>query len=367
MNGFNVRRYIEYFEMVWSKNKARGLAAQVYLKMEFSTGRFKKHNRKLFQGCWLTSPKSMDFYKFRMSTFVHDGILTATSPTLHPEDLLGDQARPFYAISEFMNNAGIGVSYAIATTDTGDINFDAIMDKDYSGMNWHMFLYEREEFVEKFGGEIFSTWGERGRPGYARKPWENEELKEAFAGMTHEQLDGLILNELFYTGYMKTILRRPTNDPYDVDGFIVSLSQKHIFPIELKEKFPVLEKRERYFGIDAGRIMMLLRLCIPNNTDALYIVREMNREGEFIGWKYITLSEMIMKSSWNLQGGGKGMGGGDTQTVKIPYDEFSDMSESTFDEQNLQNMANMPENVRRTVTGYQALHKDRFSTSQNGV
>ncbi len=97
--------------------------------------------------------------------------------------------------------------------------------------------------------------------------------------MEKQKLESMLLNELFYTGYLKSILKKPTNDPCDVDGFIISLSQKHILQIEMKEKFPVLKKRERYFGIDAGRIMMLLRVCIPNDSNAIYIIRQVTENG----------------------------------------------------------------------------------------
>lgn len=121
----------------------------------------------------------------------------------------------------------------------------------------------------------------------------------------------------------------------------------------MKEKFPVLKKRERYFGIDAGRIMMLLRVCLPNNSNALYIIRQVSQNDRKLeSWKFITLSKIIMSASWNLQAGGRGMGGGDTQTIKIPYDEFEDITEETFTEDNLKKISLLSNDIKDVVVSY---------------
>ena len=121
----------------------------------------------------------------------------------------------------------------------------------------------------------------------------------------------------------------------------------------MKEKFPVINSTERYFGIDAGRIMMLLRLCTPNDSNAMYVVRQVNQNGrKFEGWKYITLSKMLMNAGWNLQSGGVGMGGQNTHTIKIPYDEFQDLSLNVFEEESLQKMSNLPQEVKEIALQY---------------
>ena len=71
--------------------------------------------------------------------------------------------------------------------------------------------------------------------------------------------------------------------------------------MEIKEKFAGQSGREKFFGIDAGRIMMLLRLCLPNDSNALYLIKELDEAGSFIGWKFITLRDIIMTASWNPQ------------------------------------------------------------------
>ena len=71
--------YIKYFEKVWSKNKARGLAAQIKFEKEMQNGEFRKHKDKLIHGCWIISPKLHDSHKFRFCVFVHDELLKKTN------------------------------------------------------------------------------------------------------------------------------------------------------------------------------------------------------------------------------------------------------------------------------------------------
>jgi hypothetical protein len=141
-------------------------------------------------------------------------------------------------------------------------------------------------------------------------------------------------------------MKKPVCDPYDVDAFLISLSQKHIFPMEIKEKFPGMSGKDKFFGIDAGRIMMLLRLCLPNDANAIYLIREVDEKDHFIGWKYITLGDIVMTSSWNLQAGGPGMGGQSTQTVRLPYEYFREFNEDLVSEDSLAKIGNLPRDIK---------------------
>jgi len=279
--------------------------------------------------------------------------------------LLHNDGRPFYAISEYMANAGIGVVYAVASDDDGILDFDSILKKDYSSLTWNIFFYNREKLVRKNITNFFDIWD--GNRGYAKPnkiKWADTSVKETFTNMKKEELEAMVLNELFYSGYLKSVMKKPVGDSYDVDGFIISLSQRHILPIEIKEKFPVLGSRERFFGIDAGRIMMLLRMCIPNDSNGLYVVREVQEQDrKFTGWKYITLSKIIMSAAWVLQAGGVGMGGQSTQTVKIPYDEFESLTCESLEEENLQKISNLPDDVKDIATKYGSSLEKKFFIS----
>ena len=353
--------YVKYFRMVWNQNKARGLKAQVYFEEEMHKGRLKKHADKLFDGCWLISPKSFESHKSRFCVFVHDRLLKMSESEVEPKAILGDRWRQFYAVAEHMNNAGFGVIYAVPHTDDGKFDFDSILKKDYDGIHWDLLFYKNEKLAKMDGDEFFAKWNGRGRPTYRKDSWQNDDVAKEILSLPEEKLQSMMLQEVFYTGYLKTIQKKGVADPYDVDSFLISYSQKHILPIEMKEKFPVLKKQERYFGIDAGRILMLLRICIANDSNALYIVREVDDGNRKIkSWKYITLSKIIMSAGWNLQSGGKGMVGGGTQTVKIPYDEFLDIGEETFEEDNLKKISNLPKDVKDLVVSYKQYLDENF-------
>lgn len=353
--------YVKYFRMVWNQNKARGWKAQVYFEEEIEGGVFRKHKDKLFCGCWLISPKSFESHKSRFSVFVHPELLDSSPEEIEPKSLLKEKWRPFHAIAEYMNGAGFGVIYAVPITKNGGFDFDSLFQKDYSGIDWSLYFYENEKLVRKDADKFFSKWNGRGRPTYRNDTWSDANLSAEFTKLPVEKLQSMMLQELFYTGFLKSVQKKGISDPYDVDSFLISLSQKHILPVEMKEKFPVLEKNSRYFGIDAGRILMLLRICMANDSNALYIVRQVERNTRKLeSWKFITLSKLIMSAGWNLQAGGIGMVGGGTQTVRLPYDEFEDLTEKTLEEDNLKKISNLPQDVKDMVKDYRNFLKQSF-------
>lgn len=341
--------FINFFEKLWSANKAKGLSAQVMFDEEFRTGSFSKHVKKSFSGCWLLSPKGLDSHKLRHCFFISPKLQTA-GKEVDPNQTL---ERSFFTLCEFMGNAGLEVVYVTASTDNGDFDFEKMNEKDYSSIKWNFYLYEKERLVKKSVNDIFGIWTGRGRPTYRKDRWDDESINQKFQNMPTENLESLLLNELFYTAFLKTILKKPANDPYDIDAFVVSLSMKHVLPVELKEKFPILKPKARQFGIDAGRILMLLRICLANDSNALYIVRELDEETRnFVGWKYIPLSKILMSASWQVQGGGFGMVGRDTHTVMLPYDDFEELTESTLDDENLKKLSDLLSDIKSIVTEY---------------
>jgi hypothetical protein len=60
-----------------------------------------------------------------------------------------------------------------------------------------------------------------------------------------------------------------------------------------------------------------------------------------VKWKFITLDRIIMKCGWQVQGGGQGMGGGQTQTIPIPYKHFDDMNADSFEDAALEAKAEL--------------------------
>ena len=347
-------------ETFWPKNKAKGLLAQTVFHSGVNTGGFGKDaSDKITPGAWLLAPKNPDFYKFRFCFFVHSKIIKTDSFRNDPKQILGEQYRPFHAIAEFMNNAGIGVIYAITLTADGELPVNEIKQKNFESITLKFLFFENGKFIQKDPVDFFDKWdGTRGRASTGGD-W-TEETKAKIQKLDKETLTEMALTELVYSGFIKGTLKKPLNDPYDVDAFLISISQKNIFPMEIKEKFPGENNHEKFFGIDAGRVMMLLRLCIPNDSNAIYLIRELDEAGKFIGWKYITLSDIIMTSSWNLQAGGPGMGGQQTQTIKLPYEYFKDFNTKEITEDNLKKIGNMPKDAKAIAKQFSKELENKF-------
>ncbi len=123
----------------------------------------------------------------------------------------------------------------------------------------------------------------------------------------------------------------------------------------MKEKSAGGGDGDSFFGIDAGRILMLLRLCLPVDANAAYVVREVREGGsrEFLGWKVLTLDRFIMSASWNLQAGGVGMGGGNTQTVLMPYSLFENLDDKWFEDANLNAVGQISHSVKLKASEFQ--------------
>jgi hypothetical protein len=336
----------DILEGLWAKNKAKGLLAQAVFSKEIITGVFGPDaHEKIVPGCWLLAPKEHDFYKFRFCFFTHPEVLKEDVLDSNPKTLLGDTYRPFHAVAEFMNAAGVGVIYAVPATSDGNLPLEEIANRNFGNIRWHFFGFNNGRFLQRDPYAFFEKWGGgKGRPSYG-KPWEPK-TREKIAGLDKTVLTELLLTEIFLSGFLKSTLRKSISDPYDVDSFLISISQRHIFPMEIKEKFPGHSGKDAFFGIDAGRIMMLLRLCLPNDANAVYLIRELNEAGTFIGWKYITLSDIIMTASWNLQAGGPGMGGQSTQTIRLPYDHFREFTAGTISEDHLKEMGSLPKEAK---------------------
>jgi hypothetical protein len=355
---------VEILESLWAKNKAKGLLAQMVFSNEIGSGIFGSDAyEKLVPGCWLLAPKEHDFYKFRFCFFTHPEVLKDDVLDSSPKTLLGDLYRPFHAVAEFMNAAGVGVTYAVPATPDRNLPLKEIANRSFENIHWHFFGFGNGRFLPSDPHEFFGKWGGgRGRPSHGT-PWEPQ-TRDKIAGLDETVLTELLLTEVFFSGFLKGVLRKSLSDPYDVDSFLISISQRHIFPMEIKEKFPGQSGKDLFFGIDAGRIMMLLRLCLPNDANAVYLIRELDESGRFIGWKYMTLSDIIMTASWNLQAGGPGMGGQSTQTIRLPYDHFRAFTGETISEDHLKEMGNLPKEVKAVAKQFGAELSSRFGAQE---
>jgi len=285
------------------------------------SGFLKKHKQKFYPGCWIVSPKSHDSNKFRYVVSVHEQLVDHEPQETEIDSLLDHNKENFYKVAKFLSNASLGVIHAVPFSTTGQIDFSRINSDDFTAVSWTLFFYDEGRLVKKDASYFFSNWraGMKPRKPQQKQKWNNNsQIVSKLMNVPIETLEAFVLKEMFYTGCLKSLIKISTNDPYDVDSFILSSETDDVYPLELKEKSPVYKayKRggginEHYFGIDSGRILCLERLCSPSDSNAFFVVREVDDSDErnLIGWKVMTLSGIAMASSWNAIPGGTGMFG----------------------------------------------------------
>ncbi len=330
---FAERDAIVYLQRYLTHNKARGMVAEIALA-EFLRDDVGAAARKLLPGAWLVSPKTPEASRHRYALFVLPELQRDESEVLATIGTY-ERDRGFQSLATFLAGSGIGVivSAAIATTAW----------PDPAALAWRNYVYRDERLAIQVGNAPFEDWpGNRGRAS-AGTEWQPD-VVHRYSAAGAGPLTALALRQAFFYGYLKERLKKPLNDPYDIDGFLVGY-RGAIMPVEVKEKSPTPDGQ---FGIDAGRILMLLRLCLATDSNALYLIREVDAgEGRlFVNWRFVTLSALLMGCSWNLQGGGVGMGGGATQTVMIPGSLFVPFDLSVLSENWLTAHESLQDSVR---------------------
>lgn len=330
---FDPASSIAYLQQFLTFNKARGMVSECSLETHLK-GLPGAVGTKYLPGGWLISPKTAESSRYRFIVF--------TMPYVYDSEAELDAAireretdRGFQALATFLAQSAFGVlvSGAIRSGEAADP----------ANLRWKNYSYVDERLRPNRGNEPFDRWpGGRGRAS-AGNAWQPDVI-ERYREVGAEQLTSLTLRQAFYYGYLKQQLRKPFDDPYDVDAFIVSFRQA-VMPVEIKEKSPTPGGA---FGLDAGRILMMLRMCLATDSNALYIVREVDNSTDrrLVGWRCITLSNLVMGCSWNLQAGGAGMLGGGTQTVMMPGSLFETFSENNLSEEWLEENSSLQGAVR---------------------
>ena len=358
--------YISFFKKWFPVNKAKGLIAQLSFEDEFENGFLKKYSGNFYPGCWVISPKSHESHRARYAIFIHNRIEDASGAGKDVDSLLGPKKEIFNKIARFLDSSSFGVVYAVPYTADGHLDFSQLDGDGFDLLKWNLFILNGTSFVSLDAGKFFSKWrgGMRPRRPQESQKWDrNEQIISKLSKIPAEKLEAFVLKEIFYTGFLKSVIKVSTDDPYDVDSFIVSTQDSSVFPVELKEKSPVFEKykkgdqiREHYFGIDSGRISCLERICSPNDANAFYVVREVEdgKERNLVKWKCMTLSGIIMAASWNAIGGGSGMFGSTTSTVKLPYGEFADLTDEIFSEENLKKISSRTRAMKMISDDYRS-------------
>ena len=299
---------LDYLQIYLTGNKARGMVAE--LALDHSDFDQAQVSQKIVTGNWLISPKG--YVSNRVCVFVMPEVYSDAVSLDHAIKQL-ETDRHWQSLAAYLNENHLGIivvgSYAKTINHLEDLT-------------WQAFGYQHEKLVRYSANEPFNHWpGSRGRAVKVGKNrgWSSDVMKR-FSQANANALTALTLRQAFYYSYLKGTLKKPLDDPYDVDAYIVGY-RGQVLPLEIKEKSPT---ESGQFGIDAGRILMLLRLSLLTDSNAIYLIREIDQSENrnFVQWRFITLADLIMHCSWNLQGGGRGMGGGATQTIMLNGDLF---------------------------------------------
>lgn len=113
----------------------------------------------------------------------------------------------------------------------------------------------------------------------------------------------------------------------DLDIVITGNSGK-TYPVEVKSKETAYSSSlGDWFGLDAGPFAKLAYFTANSlQTDALYVVEEVDSARNHIDWWGIKFSDLMRSCSWVIQKGGKGMGGGSSATYKVPKAAFTQLA-----------------------------------------
>lgn len=337
---------VRFLQRFLTHNKARGMVAELALQSELGISGSLAES-KLLSGGWLLSPKvdGAPHYRYWISVLPR---LYNYPDELHNAILNLERNRTWQAVATFMAQSGLGVIVSGALPPSPVMSLE--------NLRWQHYRYQNETLYPVEDEGPFASWpGDRGRASKG-DDWQPEVL-DRFYRATETALTELVLRQAFFYGYLKSHLRKPVEDPYDVDAFVVGFSGT-VMPMEIKEKSPTPAGD---FGIDAGRILMLLRLCLATDSNALYVIREIETSATrtLVGWRYITLADLIMGCRWNLQAGGRGMSGGATQTVMISRALFKDFSSHNFSEEWLAQHKSLQGAVR-AIANDLAVHIENF-------
>lgn len=132
--------------------------------------------------------------------------------------------------------------------------------------------------------------------------------------------NNILITDLFWKEYSRYFLHRQfLVSSNDLDFFIIGKSGR-AYPIEFKSKTPVIDASlGDWFGIDIGPFSKLsFFVSLSNNMEALYFVEEVDANGATVEWWGVKFSHLLKNCYWVSQSGGTGMGGGASNTVKVP-------------------------------------------------
>jgi|SRR3989344_1163212 len=204
--------------------------------------------------------------------------------------------------------------------------------KNESGQNIVSSIFEPDYQVYKFNGKKFSKTQINEilnlLPDKAIKSCVIKD-KSVFTYLRKYSIDEL---SMIYADryFIDVLLRKKANSLSDFDGIWVN-GHNYVL-IEMKEKDPgpkdrilnKIPKEKWFFGWDTRRLSWYLYIVQSTGLNVMYAIREVDNQKErnFIGWKYLYITDFARSAEWLSRSGG----GGKSETTPAPYLKFKDLT-----------------------------------------
>ena len=324
----NINLALNFLETQWSSindNKAKGVIAEIRLKEYLGLENITRLYSQVIPGGWIVAPGCVwegchdptlsriavipNFTEFNWSGHIQRHSFTAqvTATTY-----FGQAGIPVYFV-DFAGNINDYIDkFVLPSSGNYPTPYPLIFKTVGANELEEVTVSEMMRSFKPRNGNIGMRAYKTGRLNVNVEPWNNAST----------------VTELFWKEYVRYFLqKRYLVSNNDIDFFIVGNSRR-AYPVELKSKTCVTGDTVTgdWFGLDAGTFVKLaFFVTAGNNMDAIYVVEEVNAQNQHLFWWGIKFSSVINGCSWVTQGGGTGMTGGNSTTIKIPKSLFSSL------------------------------------------
>lgn len=324
----NLENAIRFLETQWSSintNKLVGIEAEVRFENHLNTSAIKGLYQFIIPGGWIITPGNIR--QTSLPTKNRIAILPIPKPFTWSGTIIPPSFSGQVLAHSYFQQAGIEVYFAECNTilnSTNEASFQYPRTRNY--LTSYSIEFKK---VGEHGLELVPI----------TTVMKNFASRSGALGMRAYTLgrinrtltiwnDTKVVTELFWKDYIRYFLQRTylvSNN--DLDFFIVGNSGKS-YPVEFKSKTMASGTEiGDWFGIDVGPFAKLSYFTsLSNNMDAIYVVEEVDSARNTIDWWAIKFSDLLKGCSWVQQGGGTGMGGGRSSTIKVPKQIFTPLS-----------------------------------------
>lgn len=318
---------IEYLHRYWAQQKAVGMIAEARFLDELSgTDIDAVSEVMLFQ----PKPENNEFQPWEnIYAFILDA---AERDTLTQSEIKAGRLMKLAGTSVIFPRVNDSSQSGSESFDEAEIGSETVADQ--FTWQWRRYDFENEHLDAVDIASETADW----RTGGYTTTNDGEYLSvltESLEDFSDSIIREMFFKQHFFSEHLKDV-HSFTGTYFDVDGFL--LQDSNMVPYEIKEKSVYDDGSTAMFGLDVSRLIVMLRVGLTEGLDPIYIVREVEEEGElhafnraFVDWHFIHSSDVVRTSAWQVQGGGPGMTGGRTMTLMIPESEFESLDFASLD------------------------------------